>query len=84
MIRFNQDIQEFTSTDLGRTASYYYINYDTVQLFNNCIEPFMTEKELLDMIAQADEFTQLKVSEPDKSKPVQLIFCNLGSPRRNG
>lgn len=73
MIRFNKDINEFTSTDLGRTASHYYINYDTVQLFNNCIEPFMTEKELLDMIAQADEFTQLKVSVQDKFNPFPFL-----------
>lgn len=70
MIRYSAETEDFISTDLGRTASHYYINYDTVQLFNNCMEPFMSEKDLLDMISQAEEFHQLKVK-------LNLKLCNI-------
>lgn len=51
--------------DLGRTASHYYIKYDTVEVFNedmnmtsDCV---MDEKAIFAMISKAQEFEQLKV-----------------------
>uniref|UniRef100_A0A1B0BSW4 SEC63 domain-containing protein n=1 Tax=Glossina palpalis gambiensis TaxID=67801 RepID=A0A1B0BSW4_9MUSC len=47
MIRFNQRTLDFNVTDLGRTASLYYIKYDTVEIFNEFIKPFMNERCIL-------------------------------------
>lgn len=82
MIRFNRDSGDFVSTDLGRTASHYYINYDTVQLFNNCIEPFMTEKDILAMISRAEEFVQLMVRKEECDELDALLHknCELAVP----
>lgn len=48
-------------TDLGRTASHFYVKYDTIEIFNNLLQQFMSEPETLNMLAQATEFEQLKV-----------------------
>ena len=62
MIRFDENNGYFNSTDLGRTASHFYIKYDTVEIFNELMTPLMNEGEILAMISQAQEFEQLKVN----------------------
>jgi activating signal cointegrator complex subunit 3 len=46
---------------MGRTASHFYISYDSVEIFNQSIKPFMNMSEILSMISSAKEFDQLKV-----------------------
>lgn len=48
--------------DLGRTASHFYIKYDTVEVFNEMMKPIMGESDVLAMISHAQEFQQLKVT----------------------
>lgn len=48
--------------DLGRTASHYYIKYDTIEMFNEEIKDAMDDREIFAMISKAQEFEQLKVS----------------------
>lgn len=47
--------------DMGRTASNYYIKYNTVEVFNEMITSVMNFEEIFNMISQAQEFDQLKV-----------------------
>lgn len=46
---------------MGRTASHFYISYDSVEIFNKSLRPFMNLSEILSMIANAKEFDQLQV-----------------------
>lgn len=46
---------------MGRTASHFYISYDSIEIFNQSLKPFMNMSEILSMIASAKEFEQLKV-----------------------
>jgi len=48
---------------MGRTASHFYISHDSVEVFNQCLSPFMNMSEILSMIASAKEFDQLKVCQ---------------------
>lgn len=54
--------------DIGRTASYFYIKYDTMQLFvekmnagsdNNMNA--LSDADIIALMSQAQEFEQLKV-----------------------
>lgn len=50
--------------DLGRTASHYYIKYDTVEVFNEVIRndgSIMNDTDIFSMVSKAQEFEQLKV-----------------------
>ena len=65
MIRFDSSSSTFFSTDLGRLASFYYISYETVALFDSLFSPLMTEAELIALISSAMEFENLKVREEE-------------------
>lgn len=55
---------------MGRTASHFYISYDSVEIFNQTLRPFMNLSEILNMIASAKEFEQLQV----KKIIVSIVF----------
>ncbi|XP_005187971.1 activating signal cointegrator 1 complex subunit 3 [Musca domestica] len=79
MIRFNQRTMDFNVTDLGRTASHFYIKYDTVEIFNELLKPFMSEAEIFAMISQAQEFQQLKVRDDEMEELDELRhnYCKV-------
>jgi len=62
MIRYSPESGTLDPTDLGRTASHYYIKYDTIEKFNDLISETMDERQIMAMIANAQEFDQLKVN----------------------
>lgn len=65
MIRYNERTEDLNITDLGRTASHFYIKYDTVEVFNELLRPIMNESDILNMMANAHEFQQLKVRDEE-------------------
>ncbi|XP_071560788.1 activating signal cointegrator 1 complex subunit 3 [Temnothorax nylanderi] len=78
MIRYDARTGDLNATDLGRTASHYYLKYDTVEIFNELQKPVMTETEILAMISRAQEFEQLKVRDDEMNELDQLMRdCQL-------
>ena len=71
MIRFVQHTGNLHSTDLGRTASHYYIKYASIEIFNNLLKPYMNEGQALAMVSKSEEFEQVKV----RSLPMSS-FCS--------
>ncbi len=61
MARFEKSTGQLAATDRGRTASLYYINYETASLVRETMHPQMLVPDLLQLISQAKEFTQMKV-----------------------
>lgn len=61
MVRYDTSTGELISTHLGRTASYFYITLPTIEIFNERIEPFMTEAEIIYMMCSASEFNDMQV-----------------------
>ena len=62
MIRFEEATGYLHITDLGRTASHFYIKHATVEVFNEIMKPVMSDAEIMAMLAMSQEFNQLKVS----------------------
>ncbi len=57
MIRFNNPY--FASTNMGQTASHYYISHDSIRLFNETFEKksnALTMADLFRLICSASEF----------------------------
>lgn len=79
MIRFNRRTGDFNVTDLGRTASHYYIKYDTVEIFNDMLRSVMTESEILAMMSNAQEFQQLKIRDDELNELDELTqdYCEV-------
>ncbi|XP_044008422.1 activating signal cointegrator 1 complex subunit 3, partial [Aphidius gifuensis] len=79
MIRYNSRTGDLHSTDLGRTASHFYLKYDTIEIFNELTKPIMNEADILSMVCQAQEFQQLKVrdDEMDELDKLTKEYCEL-------
>lgn len=65
MLRFDEATGSFHPTDLGRTASHYYIKYDTIEMTNIKLKEVMSDKEILGAISDCSEFQQLKVRDEE-------------------
>lgn len=79
MIRYNARTGDLHATDLGRTASHFYIKYATVEIFNENLQPVMSEPEIFYMMSMAQEFQQLKVrdEELDELEDLTHDYCEV-------
>ncbi|KAG7233189.1 hypothetical protein INR49_007395 [Caranx melampygus] len=79
MIRFEERTGYFASTDLGRTASHFYIRYNTIETFNESFNSQRTEADILSIVSKAEEFEQLKVRDEELEELDQLLsnYCEL-------
>ncbi|KAL7033852.1 hypothetical protein ACKWTF_007745 [Chironomus riparius] len=84
MIRYNERTEDLNITDLGRTASHFYIKYDTVEVFNEMLRPIMNEGEVLNMMANAHEFQQLKVRDDEMDELDDLNRESCEVPVKGG
>ncbi|CAF2034237.1 unnamed protein product [Rotaria magnacalcarata] len=76
MVRFEEKTGYLFATDLGRTASHYYINYVTIETINERLSNrYMSEAELIELASLADEFSQLKVRD-DELYELDLLYNN--------
>lgn len=84
MVRYNERTGDLNITDLGRTASHFYIKYDTVEVFNEMLKPVMNESEVLNMMANAQEFQQLKVRDEEMDELDDLNRESCEVPVKGG
>uniref|UniRef100_A0A672FSE4 Activating signal cointegrator 1 complex subunit 3 n=1 Tax=Salarias fasciatus TaxID=181472 RepID=A0A672FSE4_SALFA len=79
MIRFEERTGYFASTDLGRTASHFYIRYNTIETFNELFNSQRTEADILSIVSKAEEFEQLKVRDEEMEELEQMLanYCEL-------
>lgn len=59
LIRYNEQNESVYPTDMGRIASNYYINVETMSYFMENLRPHIGEDIFLYHLAHADEFKQL-------------------------
>ncbi|XP_034729365.1 activating signal cointegrator 1 complex subunit 3 [Etheostoma cragini] len=79
MIRFEERTGYYASTDMGRTASHFYIKYNTIETFNELFNSQRTEADILSIVSKAEEFDQLKVRDEEMEELDQLLsnYCEL-------
>ncbi|XP_032375241.1 activating signal cointegrator 1 complex subunit 3 [Etheostoma spectabile] len=79
MIRFEERTGYYASTDMGRTASHFYIKYNTIETFNELFNSQRTEADILSIVSRAEEFDQLKVRDEEMEELDQLLsnYCEL-------
>ncbi|MEE6475928.1 hypothetical protein FKM82_010900 [Ascaphus truei] len=79
MIRFEERTGFFSSTDLGRTASHFYIKYNTIETFNELFDAHKTDGDIFSIVSKAEEFEQIKVRDEESEELEHLIdnYCEL-------
>ena len=71
LIRYNEQTESVYPTDMGRIASNYYINCETMSYFMENLKANTREEMLMFHLAQASEFKQL---EARKEEHIELQF----------
>jgi len=61
LIKYDRQSGRFTSTELGRIASYYYVTYNSMMVYNQHLRPTMSMIELFRVFALSNEFKLLPV-----------------------
>lgn len=73
LIRYNKTTEQVYSTDMGRIASNYYINVETMSNFMANLKPYTQENMLLFHLAQAHEFKQLDARKEEFEEMKMLV-----------
>jgi len=61
LIKYERSTGRFTSTELGRIASHYYVTYNSMMVYNQHLRPTMSTLELFRVFALSNEFKLLPV-----------------------
>ncbi|RLV93525.1 Antiviral helicase SLH1 [Spathaspora sp. JA1] len=73
MIVFDENSGAFTVKDLGRIASDFYLLNNSVEIFNQMINPLATEADVLSMISMSSEFDSIKFREEESTELKALL-----------
>eukprot|EP00727_Mastigamoeba_balamuthi_P005510 m51a1_g1579 putative activating signal cointegrator 1 complex subunit 3 (2006) ;mRNA; r:104604-111515 len=68
MIRFDQDSGVLAVANLGRVASHYYIQHESMDVFGESISEHMSEADILDVVCQSNEFENLRMRPEEQQE----------------
>lgn len=73
MIIFDENSGALNSKDLGRIASDFYLLNNSVEIFNQMMNPKATEADVLSMISMSSEFDSIKFREEEVEELKKLL-----------
>ncbi|KAL3528461.1 hypothetical protein ACH5RR_007783 [Cinchona calisaya] len=68
MMRFDEKSGNFYCTELGRIASHFYIQYSSVETYNEFLRRHMNDTEIIDMVAHSSEFENIVLREEEQNE----------------
>ena len=75
LIKYERVSGQFSSTDLGRIASHYYVTHNSMVVYNQHLRPTMSMLELFRVFALSNEFKLLPVKFSSFESVISLSFC---------
>ncbi|CAH6721919.1 RQC trigger complex helicase Slh1p [[Candida] jaroonii] len=73
MIIFGESSGSFIPKDLGRIASDFYLLNNSIEVFNQMLNPRATEADVLSIISMSSEFDSVKFREEEKKELTRLL-----------
>ncbi|KAG8652395.1 DExH-box ATP-dependent RNA helicase DExH14 isoform X2 [Manihot esculenta] len=73
MMRFDEKSGNFYCTELGRIASHFYIQYSSVETYNEMLRRHMNDSEVIDMVAHSSEFENIVLREEEQNELEMLL-----------
>ena len=73
LIKYERSSGRFTSTELGRIASYFYVTYNSMATYNQHLKPTMSTIELFRVFALSNEFKLIPVRQDEKLELAKLL-----------
>ncbi|KAH7549222.1 hypothetical protein JRO89_XS13G0000800 [Xanthoceras sorbifolium] len=68
MMRFDEKSGNFYCTELGRIASHFYIQYSSVETYNEMLRRHMNDCEIIEMVARSSEFENIVVRDEEQNE----------------
>jgi len=65
MVSFDEKSGNFFPTDTGRVASHFYIHHLSVETYNEMLKPYLTDEQLLVVLAHSREFSNIKIRDEE-------------------
>ncbi|KNC80924.1 activating signal cointegrator 1 complex subunit 3 [Sphaeroforma arctica JP610] len=65
MVRFSPANGNVAPTDIGRTASHFYLRHESIEMYNKEFKPQMTEANILNLISNFVEFENIQVRDDE-------------------
>ena len=87
MIRYDRNTGHLNSTNLGRVASHFYINVETVEIFTDSttgIRANMSEASIFALISSAKEFENVKLRPEELTEMNCLLTESCEIPVKGG
>ncbi|KAH7652348.1 DNA helicase protein [Dioscorea alata] len=73
MMRFDEKSGNFYCTELGRIASHYYLQYSSVETYNEMLRRHMSDSEVINMVAHSSEFENIVIREEEQEELETLL-----------
>ncbi|XP_052179855.1 DExH-box ATP-dependent RNA helicase DExH14 isoform X1 [Diospyros lotus] len=73
MMRFDEKSGNFYCTELGRIASHFYIQYSSVETYNEMLRRHMNDSEVIDMVAHSSEFENIVVRDEEQNELEKMV-----------
>ncbi|XP_048228570.1 DExH-box ATP-dependent RNA helicase DExH14 isoform X2 [Ricinus communis] len=84
MMRFDEKSGNFYCTELGRIASHFYIQYSSVETYNEMLRPHMNDSEIINMVAHSSEFENIVVREEEQNELEMMLRMSCPLEVRGG
>ncbi|KAE8716019.1 Activating signal cointegrator 1 complex subunit 3 [Hibiscus syriacus] len=84
MMRFDEKSGNFYCTELGRIASHFYIQYSSVETYNEMLRRHMNDSEVIEMVAHSSEFENIVVREEEQNELEMLARTSCPLEVRGG
>ncbi|KAF8761911.1 Sec63 protein [Rhizoctonia solani] len=73
LLKYDRKTGAFTSTELGRIASHYYVTYNSMSVYNQHLKSNMSTIELFRVFALSNEFKLIPVRQEEKLELAKLL-----------
>ncbi|CEL57890.1 pre-mRNA-splicing helicase BRR2 [Rhizoctonia solani AG-1 IB] len=73
LLKYDRKTGAFTSTELGRIASHYYVTYNSMSVYNQHLKSNMSIIELFRVFALSNEFKLIPVRQEEKLELAKLL-----------
>ncbi|KAJ2981693.1 hypothetical protein NQ176_g1869 [Zarea fungicola] len=73
LVKYDEKSGRFQSSELGRIASHYYITANSMETYNNLIQPSITTIELFRVFSLSAEFKYIPVRQDEKLELAKLL-----------
>lgn len=73
LVQYERVSGSFRVTDIGRVASYYYLEHTSMATYNEYLKPIMSDIELFRLFSLSGEFKNMSVRSEEKGELATLI-----------